>query len=276
MKKGGNFIRKTNVVNWVVALLLAALPMIGSAQNQASPVFAVVEYMKVKQGDEQKYIDLERDYWKKIHQQRIKNGEIVRWVLYEVRFAGSNDEYNYVTVALVNDPAKLENPFEGINPGTVLPGENVDRIMQETNESRQLVRRDLITMVSSTSMEGTPAPFEYIEVNFMKIKPGNEGAYMDVENNIWKPVHQQLVNDNSRVGWAVWQIIYPAGAGNRYQYVTTNYYSDFSKLGAADMGGSFSKAHPGKDINQLMQKTNDSREHVRTELWREVDSVNAE
>ncbi len=276
MKKRSFFIRKSNAIAWVVAILLAAVPILGSAQNQASPVFAVVEYMKVKQGDEQKYIDLERNYWKKIHQQRVSNGEITRWVLYEVRFAGSNDEYNFVTAALVNDPAKLEIPFEGINAETVLSGEDVDRIMQETNDSRQLVRRDLIQMVSSAGMEAAPAPFEYIEVNFMKIKPGNEGAYMDAENIIWKPVHQQFVNDKSRVGWAVWQSVYPAGAGNKYQFATTNYYADFSQLGAADTEGSFSKVHPGKDINQLMQQTNDSREHVRSELWRVVDSVAAE
>jgi hypothetical protein len=77
--------KKTNAIAWVMALLLASISLTGRSQDQNPSVFAVVEYMKVKQGDEQKYIDLERNYWKKIHQERVNNGEIVRWVLYEVK-----------------------------------------------------------------------------------------------------------------------------------------------------------------------------------------------
>jgi hypothetical protein len=107
----------------------------------------------------------------------------------------------------------------------------------------------------------------------MKVKSGNEGKYMDAENNIWKPVHKQFVKDGSRVGWSVWQAVYPGGVGSDFQYATTDYLADFSKVGAADMEGAFSKAHSGKNIDQLMQETNDSRDLVRTELWRVVETV---
>lgn len=273
MKKKVFFIKKTRALAWALILFIAVVPVISYAQDQNSPVFAVVEYMKVKQGDEQKYIDLERNHWKKIHQERVDKGEIVRWVLYEVRFAGSDDQYNYVTATIVSDLAKLESPFEGIDPEQVLQGEDVDKIMQETSDSRQLVKRNLISMVSSADINNSPAPFEYLEVNFMKVKPGNDALYTDVENTIWKPVHQQFVDDGSRAGWALWQTIYPGGSGNDYQYATTNYYADFSKLNAADMDGAFAKVHSGKDIDKLMQETNNSRDMVRTELWRVVDAV---
>lgn len=273
MKKKVFFVKKTRALACIFVILITVIPIMGSAQFQNPTVFAVVDYMKVKQGDEQKYIDLERNYWKKIHQERVNNGEIVRWVLYEVLYTGSNDEYNYVTGTIVADPAKLENPFDQIDPATVLKGEDADRIMMETNDSRQLVRRNLVQLVSSADDENPIGPFKYLAINYMKVKPGNEGNYLEAENSIWKPVHQQFVKDGSRVGWSVWQSVYPGGSGTDFQFATTDYFADFSKIGAADMEGAFTKAHSGNDIDQLLQETNDSRELVRTELWRVIDSV---
>ncbi len=274
MKKKVFFIKRTRAIAWAIVFGLATIPFMAFAQEPT--VFAVVEYMKVKQGDEQKYVDLERNYWKKIHQERVKNGEIVRWILYEVRFAGSNDEYNFVTGTIVTDPNKLENPFAGIDPEKILPGEDVDKIMQETSESRQLVKRNLIRMVSAVNPESGPVPFNYIQVDFMKVKPGNDNMYIDVETKVWRPVHQQFINDGARVGWSLWQTVFPTGSGLEYQYATTNFISDFSKIGAADYNGAFSKVHSGKNIDKLMEETNNSRELVRSELWRVVDSAFSE
>lgn len=274
MKKKVFFIKRTNAIAWAMVFVLAAIPFLVSAQEPT--VFAVVEYMKVKQGDEQKYVDLERNYWKKIHQERVKSGEIVRWILYEVRYAGSNDEYNFVTGTIVTDPNKLENPFAGIDAEKIFPGENLDKVMQETTDSRQLVKRNLVRMVSTVNPESGFAPFNYLQIDFMKVKPGSDNMYIDVETNVWRPVHQQFINDGSRVGWTLWQTVFPAGSGMEFQYVTTNFLSDFSQVGAADYNGAFAKVHSGKNIDQLMEKTNNSRELVRSELWRVVDSVYSE
>lgn len=262
--------KRSGIIAWATILLMVAMPSVVIAQNPN--VYALVEYMKVKQGDEQKYVDLETKYWKKIHQERVDKGEIVRWVLYEVRFAGANDEYNYVTVAVVNDPQKLEVPFAGIDPAVTLKGEDVDRIMKETNESRQLVKRNLIYLLSSVPEAG-PGPFKYVQIDFMKTKQGSENDYLNLENQVWGPVHNQFVKDGSRTGWSLWQGVYPGGSGMDYQYATANYISDFSKVTAADFNGAFSKAHPGKDINKLMKQTNESRELVRSELWHVLSSV---
>lgn len=274
MKKKVFFMKRINAIVWAMVFIMAAIPFMVFAQEPT--VFAVVEFMKVKQGDEQKYVDLERNYWKKIHQERVKNGEIVRWVLYEVRFAGSNDEYNFVTGTIVTDPNKLENPFAGIDAEKILPGEDVDKIMQETSDSRQLVKRNLVRMVSTVNPESGFAPFNYLQIDFMKVKPGNDNMYIDVETNVWRPVHQQFIKDGSRVGWTLWQTVFPSGSGLEFQYVTTNFLSDFSQVGAADYNGAFSKVHSGKNIDQLMEDTNNSRELVRSELWRVIDSVISE
>jgi hypothetical protein len=114
---------------------------------------------------------------------------------------------------------------------------------------------------------------KYIQVDFMKVKPGNEGAYLDVEKNIWKPVHQEFIKAGTRAGWSLWSSVFPSGSGADYQYVTANFFSDFSKIGAADYTDAFKKAHAGKDVDELNVKTGNSRDLVRSELWEVIDSV---
>jgi hypothetical protein len=273
MMKKEFFIKKTRAVAWAMALSVMAISFQGIAQDQAKPVFALLDFMKVKQGDEQKYIDLERNYWKKIHQERVKQGEIVRWVLYEVLYQGANDEYNFVTVAILNNPDKLEEPYAGIEVEKILAGEDIEKIMQETGDSRQLVKRNLITMVSTANDESGPAPFKYVQIDYMNVKPGNGSAYLDIENKVWKPVHQEFMNNGSRTGWALWQMIYPSGSGMEYQYATSNYIADFSKLMTINFTEAFNKAHPGGNTEKLMADTNKSRDLVRSELWRVIDGA---
>ncbi|HET6556197.1 MAG TPA: hypothetical protein VFG54_02720, partial [Prolixibacteraceae bacterium] len=111
------------------------------------------------------------------------------------------------------------------------------------------------------------------QVDFMKVKPGSESAYVEMEVNTWKPVHKEFINAGTRVGWSLWNEIYPGGSAMDYQYVTANYFKDFSKIGMADFNAAFEKAHAGKNMDEFNQKTTDSRDLVRSELWQLVEVV---
>jgi L-rhamnose mutarotase len=261
---------KTMLISLVLAFVLAILPMPGSAQN-APTVFAIVDLMKVKPGDEAKYVDLEKNVWKTLHQERIKQGKITGWILYKVLYTGSADAYNYVTVTFFDNPANLENPWDGIDPKKVLVGKDVDKAYEETLKSRDLVRSNLMTRIDEVVPEGNPIDVKYVEVDYMKVKPGNEGAYLDVEKNIWEPVHKEFIKAGSRAGWSLWGEVFPAGSGSEFQYVTANYFSDFKKIGEANYTEAFNKAHAGENLDALDQKTASSRDLVRTELWQVLD-----
>jgi hypothetical protein len=160
MKTKNYMMQKTMLIALAMVVVFGALPMMGYAQDQPA-IFAVVDFMKVKQGDGEKYVDLEKTVWKPIHQERINQGEIIGWVLYGVRYTGSDDEYNYVTVALFDDPDKLEQTF-AVDVEQVHPGKDVDKLFQETMDSRQLVRQNLISRVDAVYPEGGPGDFKYL------------------------------------------------------------------------------------------------------------------
>lgn len=276
MKKKYNNYGKAMVVTILLSIAFGVFPLLGNAQENDPPLFALVECMKVKPENEDRYLEVEKSIWKPLHLERAKQGNIVGWFLYKVRFTGTDDKYNYVTVTLFADPLKIEDPWNNIDPAKILPGKDLDKAMQETGESRDLVSSAVITRQASVYREGGPGDFIFIQVDYMKVEQGKEDEYWDVETNVWKPIHQEFIKAGSRVGWSLWGRIFPAGAGLDYQFVTVNYMADWSKIGAANFTDAFSKAHAGKDLDAMSAKTGASRTLVKSELWEVVEKAFAQ
>lgn len=272
MEKKQNSFKKTMLISLILAFVLSISPRFGDAQN-APTVFAIVDLMKVKPGDDAKYIALEKNVWKPLHQERINKGLITGWILYKVLYTGSSDTYNYVTITFFDNEANLEDPWSGIDPKTILNGRDVDKDMYETLESRDLVSSNLIMRQDEVIQESGSDDIKYLEVDYMKVKPGNEGAYLETEENIWKPVHNEFIKAGSRAGWSLWSQVFPAGSASDYQFITANYFSDFKKVGSADYTDAFNKAHAGENMAELDSITANSRELVRSELWEILDVV---
>ena len=75
-----------------LGFLTTALP----AQDSGIPV-AVLVYMHAQDGSD--YVNLERDIWMPVHSQRIREGKLLNWQLYEVVRSSDNDNsYNYLIV----------------------------------------------------------------------------------------------------------------------------------------------------------------------------------
>lgn len=272
MKRKLKILTKTMLFTLVLAFVLVSIPIVGNAQNGPA-VFAIVDFMKVKPADEGKYLDIEKTIWKPLHQERINQGKITGWILYRILYTGTNDPYNYVTITFFDNPSNLEDPWSGIDPKKILPGKDVDKVSDETLKSRDLVKSQLIVRQDEAVPEGGSEAIKYIQIDYMKVKPGNEGAYLDVEKNIWKPIHQEFIKAGSRAGWSLWSEVFPAGSGSDYQFITANYFSDFMKIGTADYNDAIKKAHAGKDTDAMGVKTANSRDLVRSELWQVLDSV---
>lgn len=264
--------KTTLLLAWALVFIFACYPDKGKAQN-APTVFAIVDFMKVKPENEAKYLDVEKNIWKPLHQERANQGKIAVWALYKVLYSGTDDPYNYVTVTLFENEANLGDPWKDIDAAKILKGRDLTKDMEETDKSREMVKSHLIRMLDEVVPQERTMEDQYIIMDFMKVKPGNETAYLEVEKNIWRPVHQEFIKAGSRVGWSLWSEVFPAGTSMDYQFMTANYVMDFSKVNAADYNAAFSKVHAGKDMDELNKKTNDSRELVRSELWQIVDMV---
>ena len=69
-------------------------------------LFLVFEFMRVDNEQELIYMETE-DFWKKIHEQRVKNGDIFGWDLWRLQPGGEDQGYQYLTVNLYDDKVKM-------------------------------------------------------------------------------------------------------------------------------------------------------------------------
>lgn len=112
------------------------------------PRYAYIGYMRPEPG--KGYVNLERQYWKPIHQERVNRGILRSWQLYQVRFpGGSNKEYNYFTVQLYDKFADLETQYPAGIWEKVHPNAKEADVQTQTNAARKMVRTELLNLLES-------------------------------------------------------------------------------------------------------------------------------
>ncbi|MDH3352338.1 MAG: hypothetical protein OEM60_00380 [Gammaproteobacteria bacterium] len=109
----------------------------------------------------------------------------------------------------------------------------------------------------------------YVAVDCMK---STTGDYRDVETDIWRPMHQELVDQGKINSWALYWVKF--GDRSRCDFYTVTTYLGHEQLNAAAaFAEAFAVVHKGKDFMRAMARTWASRQHVATELWLAVDAT---
>lgn len=140
---------RTNATRKMVRTEVAAvLDGTEAAPSSQSPRYAFIGYMQPEYGKTRQYVELERRYWKPIHQDRVARGILRSWVLYGVRFpGGTSREYSHFTIQLLDRFQDLEAQYpEGIWE-KVHPNVKQDDIDARTNAARKMVRTDVLTLM---------------------------------------------------------------------------------------------------------------------------------
>ena len=87
-------------------MLLMAMLFVGFQGLAQDKLYLVFELMKVDNDQEGAYWETE-EFWEKIHEQRVKNGDIIGWDLWRLQPGGEDQHYQYMTVNLYDDPVKM-------------------------------------------------------------------------------------------------------------------------------------------------------------------------
>lgn len=274
MKKQPTLIEKRNGTPFLLLFVFAFTNIL--AQTPPAPVAHIlVTTQKVKAGNTEEYEKMMKENWKPVHQLRKQNGKITNWALYRVHFAGSEEEYNYVSISYYESFIKTEpndNYTELMKAAN--PKADVPAIMEKTRDLRSIQRQAIYNRIDATTPKaGAPAP-KYVIVDFMKAKPGMDAEYNKHEREVWKPVHQALVDGDKRAGWAFWGLVVPGGTGSSHDYATSNTFSSYAQLANQEYEAAFKKVHPGKELQTIFDQTSKARDGVRSELWELILSLN--
>jgi hypothetical protein len=116
-----------------------------------------------------------------------------------------------------------------------------------------------------------------IVLEYMKVAPGNENDYLEVEQ-AWKKIHEKRIEAGVVTGWQLWRNVY-AGADDPYQYITINWYKDWAHSLAGTPEGFWEDYLAGlfsdEEANRLMEMTSTSRVLAKRQIAHQVMSAGA-
>ena len=258
-------------------LFFSLLALSLSIMAQPGP-YAVVSYFKVDPGKATAYVKMEKELWKPIHQARLKAGEILGWYCFGVDFAGSGSEYNYVTVTVVENLAKMDNVDFQKWFKTVHPKRPIEEITKTTTDARVMVRSELIRRVGAAVPAKAPekrAPM--ISVSFFNALPGKEEAYSKLVSDVFMPVSKAMVEADPAADFGFWEVWLPNGSSATYNYVGEGALPSYASMSDEEGGKKydevFKKVHPHLDQKQMREMLTSMRTRVKQEIWWTEDFV---
>ncbi|MEL7533738.1 MAG: hypothetical protein AAFN10_20665, partial [Bacteroidota bacterium] len=260
------------------AILIACLFMFGlsplSAQEEESkPVFVTIQYMKVKPSNISAYLELE-SLWKKMHQARVKSGELLYWGLHQVVSpTGTDAAYNFTTVNLYEGEEALAAHYEGDMSVDMseLYTEDEMKIMQKTSELRDLVKEEVYFRTLRVT-DGKPGA-ELIVTNFMQLAEDATLADHTELEAIWSKVHQARVDDGKMKAWSSWDMVLPMNSDGEYQAITVDFYEDMAQWMAPFYQEYFAKVYPDMDLEGLSAKMEAVFKIYRSEVMMRIDGT---
>ena len=261
-------------INRNAMVLLTAIFMVLSldlySQDEV-PIYTIVSFMKVKQGEGGKYVQVERDYWKPMHQELVNQGKILGWYLYRIQFTGTGDDYNYATVTHYMGTENIGSIANSDLLTKVHPGKKWVDISKETIESRDKVTTRMLQWRLQSLPDDGRAPSKYAVVNYMKTTPGVGNEFFQLRHDYVKPAFDMALKEGKVEGWGMWSLMFPSGADMPYNFVSGDFYNDMDQLGNTGLGENVAKLNPDVNLEELWQKMSASRTMTYRELWELVD-----
>lgn len=124
----------------------------------------------------------------------------------------------------------------------------------------------LLTVSKFTAFAQDSDQTLYLKVDYFKAEGSQISDYLEVEQEIWKTIHQERLDRGIILSWDFYSVV--AGEPDvPYNYIAINVFDDFSMIDYFDLEDIMSDVYPDKDPGELMERTRASREVVRTEIW---------
>jgi|GEM_PF-644451 len=106
--------------------------------------YASLDFMKTLPGKAAEYEKMEKETWMPLHKERVNEGAIKDWQLFEkIMPYGAKEESDYVTVQFFNDLSTVENPKYMESFNKVWAGQDANKFIQNTESTRTLVKNEL-------------------------------------------------------------------------------------------------------------------------------------
>jgi L-rhamnose mutarotase len=112
--------------------------------------YAVLDFMKVKEGMIDEYLKVEREDWKPLHQVLTKEGNRVGWALWDYMVpGGTGSPHDFVTTMLFNDYQSIKAANDAEAYKRAHPNGDLAASVARTRKSRDVVRTEIWEVVDT-------------------------------------------------------------------------------------------------------------------------------
>jgi hypothetical protein len=251
--------KKLRHVFLALAVFAIAIP------QQAQYVGARVSYAKVKPGQWNNFLKLEKDI-KDYHQARVEKGIITDWEFYEKIFSGTNEPHDFIWVHINDDFKKTENPNPRDLAESLYSKEEIDDFQKRIGETREVIGSEYYDRVM-TAEGGTQA--NYLRVNFYQVKGSDRADYLALREEYIKPIFEHMIKEGHLTSWSMW---HKTPYGPDYQYVTVDGFSEYGQWKEGmPLRAAFDKLFPEDDFSAAGEKLMGTRTLVKSEIWKLVE-----
>lgn len=118
-------------------------------------------------------------------------------------------------------------------------------------------------------------PFMVLE--YMHVKPGNDHAYMEVEN-FWRTIHIAQQKKGNILDWSVWEVVAPYNMDAPYQYVVATVYAHFSDYLHPFKGTTRQQVFPNASedsLQRMFSMTDTTRDLIRQDIFKVKSDINS-
>lgn len=229
-------------MKYIFSIILAGILLysgFSTAQNQepGDRLFVVLELMKVDNSQESAYAETE-NFWEKIHQERIKAGDIVGWDLWSLRPGGEHQGYQYMTATLYDDPVKMMEGGDILaalqNAYPKMSDKERNKKFEQTVDSRDLGSRMYMEVIARTEDDFEMKPGMVASMELMKADLESYAAYETAEMDVFQPYQQERVARGNLGSWVLLRSISPIGDDAYASHVTTNMYEGWEHAMSAE------------------------------------------
>ncbi|MCM4169145.1 hypothetical protein KCTC52924_00088 [Arenibacter antarcticus] len=216
-------------------LIFFAVVMVGNMAIAQEKLYLVFEFMQVDNEQEVEYSATE-EFWEKIHQERVNAGDIMGWDLWLLSPGGEQQGFQYLTVALYNDPVKMmdgsswEHLMDRVKAAYPDRSEaDLNKQLHHSSSTRNLAVRIYTEQISATKGEFDMPLGTVAQIDMMKVGLDNYNSYERAEMEIFQPIHQKVVDAGGKANWGLIRFISPIGSDTYASHMTVSMFKDYTQ-----------------------------------------------
>lgn len=247
-----------------ILLLLFSLFVSAFVQAQEE-LYVNLWYGQIKNEDVARHLELEEKFYKKYHQERIKQGQIVGWDLWQI----TNPDVNEMTTTFIYAhlmPKSTVGEFLSLDQ---LPG--VSKTAWENAQKEAMGHyiknyQVLVSLKGGYGPQATGLPADYAVLNYMEVDVYRAAEYEAMELETFMPIHEK---QGTKSGWGLHKVLNHYGTKEPVNYITADFYDKLETIYA-----SFNATDPmGKDVVDTLKKMDEMRSLSRSHIIKRVMSV---